>query len=130
MILAPDLISIKRVKKLLYIFELLLRLSINFNKSSIYPLGLPRLNLLAVKGELHCNIESFLFTYLGLPLKPITLSKIDWQPLLDRIDKRLAAWKGHSLSRRGRIILVNLVLTSTAILYVIFFICHSGLFSI
>ena len=91
MLLPPDLASINRVKILLYLFELLSRLSINFNKSSIYPLGPPRLDLLQVLDVLHCNIGSFPFTYLGLPLTPTTLSKTDWQPLLDRIDKRLAA---------------------------------------
>ena len=43
--LAPDLVSIKRIKILLYIFKLLSRLLINFNKSSIYPLGPPSLDL-------------------------------------------------------------------------------------
>lgn len=35
MLLPPDLVSIKRVKLLIYLFELLSGLSINFNKSSI-----------------------------------------------------------------------------------------------
>ena len=130
MILAPDLISIKRVKELLYIFELLSRLSINFNKSSIYPLGPPRLYLLAVSGELYCNIESFLFTYFGLSLKLITLSETDWQPLLDRINKRLAAWEGHPYHVEVELFLS--IQSSPIYRYTLchFFICLSGLFSI
>jgi len=42
-LLPPDLASIKRVKILLYIFELISGLSINFHKSSIYPLVPPSL---------------------------------------------------------------------------------------
>ena len=64
---------------------------------------------------------SFPFTYLGLPLKPTTLSKMEWQPILDRIDKRLASWKGHTLSRGGRLILVNSVLTNLPLYHVILF---------
>ena len=39
MLLPPDLNSIKRVKILIYIFEILARSSINFHKSLIYPFG-------------------------------------------------------------------------------------------
>jgi len=47
-LLPPDLVSISWVKIRLYHFELLSGLTINFNKSSIYPLGPPRLNLVLV----------------------------------------------------------------------------------
>ena len=121
MLVPPDLVSIKKVKILQYIFELLSGLSINFNKSSLYQLGPPCLDLAAVSGALHCKIGSFPFPHLGLSLKPTTFSKEDWQPLLDRIDKRLAAQKGHSLSRGGRLILVNSVLTSLSLYFMSFF---------
>ena len=117
---APDLPSIKRVKILLYIFELIFRLFINFHKSSIYPLRPPRLDLSTISGVLHCIIGNFPFSYLGLPFKPIILSKADWQPLLDRFDKRLAAWKGHSLFHGGRLILVNSVLSSFPLYFMSF----------
>jgi len=52
MFLPQDLVSIKRVKILLYIFELLSGLFINFNKSLIYPLGPLCLDLLSFSGEL------------------------------------------------------------------------------
>ena len=112
MLLSPDFVYTKRVKILIYIFELLSGLSINFHKSSIYPIGPPSLDLPLILILLHCNIGSFFFINLRLPLKSTTLSRVDWQPLLDRIEKRLVAWKVHSLSRGGRLILVNSVLTS------------------
>ena len=121
MLLPPDLVSIKRVKILIFIFELRLGLSINFHKLSLYQLGPPILELSQVSDLLHCKIEIFSFTHLGLPLKLITLSKTDWQLLLDRIDKRLVAWKGHSLSRGGRLILVNSVLTMLSLYFMPFF---------
>ena len=85
MLLLPDLISIKRVKILIYIFEILSWSSINFHKSSIYPLGPQCLDLSLVSSLLHCKIERFTLTHLRLPLKPTALSKVDWQPLLYRL---------------------------------------------
>ena len=84
-----DPVSIKHDKILIYLFELLSGLSINFYKSSLYQLGLPNMDLSHVVALCHCNTRSFPFTYLGLPLKPIALSKTDWQSLIDRIEKTL-----------------------------------------
>jgi len=103
MLRSPDLTYIKRVKIFLYIFELISRLSINFNKSLLYSLGPPSLDFSAASSVLHCKIESFPFTYFGLPLKSTALTKADWQPLLDRIDKILAAWRVHFFLSHGGI---------------------------
>jgi len=54
---------------------------------------------------LHCKVGNFPFAYLGLPHKPTSLSKADWQPLLDRINERLTTWKVHTLSRGGKLVL-------------------------
>ena len=124
MLLPPDLISIKRIKILFYIFELLSGLSINFQKSSLYQLRPPSLDQFQVYAMLHCKIGSFPFTYLGLPLNPTSLTPADWQPLIDRIDKRLTAWKGHSLSHGGKLILVNAVLTSIPLYFMSFLLPH------
>ena len=74
-----------------------------------------------VSRVLHCIIESFPFSYRELPLKPTILSKADWHLLLDRFDKRFAAWKGHSLSHGGRLILVNSVLSSLPLYFMSFY---------
>jgi len=86
-----DLVSIKRVKILIYLFEMLSGLSINFHKSSLYQLGPSSLDLSQILDMLYCRLGSFPLTYLDLPLKPITLSKTKWQPLIDRMRKRLAS---------------------------------------
>ena len=98
----PDLVSNKKVKILIYIFELLSGLSINFHKSSLYQLGLPSLDLSQVSELLHNKMGSFPFIYLGLPLNPTTLSRSNWQPLLDRIEKKKTCYleKAHTISWR------------------------------
>jgi len=121
-ILLPlNLVSIKRIKILIYIFEILSGLSTNFDKSSLYQLGPPTMVMSQVSTLLHYKTGSFPFTYLGLSLKSTILYKADWQPLLDRIDKRLTAWKGHMLSLEGRSILVNSVLTYLPLYFMSFF---------
>ena len=116
----PHIQSPSKRLRYFYISELLSRLSINFSKSSIYPLGPPCLDLLAVSGKLYCIIGSYPFTDLRLPLKLTALSKTDWQPLLDRIDKRLATQKGHSLSEEVDI-LVNSVFNSLPLYFMFSF---------
>jgi len=95
---------------LIYCFELLSGLPINFRKSSIYLLGPAQ--LLQIVDVVHCRMGSFPFTYLDVPLNPTALSTADWQPLFDKINQVLSSWKGHSLSRGGRLVIVNSILTS------------------
>ena len=57
-------------------------------------------------------IHTFPFAYLGLglPVKPTTLSRLDSQPLLHEVDRRLPSWKGHNLSRGRRPVLIKPIL--------------------
>ncbi|KAL0288057.1 UNVERIFIED_CONTAM: putative ribonuclease H protein [Sesamum radiatum] len=50
--------------------------------------------------------------YLGVPLVASRLSIADCQPLLHKIDCRLAGWEQHNLSLAGRTQLIRLVLSS------------------
>ena len=59
-----------------------------------------------------CPIKSFPCTYLGLPLNFRPLRKIDVQPLIDKVEKKLSVWKGRLLNKAGRLRLVNTVLSS------------------
>lgn len=60
-----------------------------------------------VRGSLPCR-------YLGLPLGFRKPKRIEVQPLIDKIASRLKNWKGRLLSRDGRLVLVNSVITSSA----------------
>ena len=75
MLLPPERGSIKRVKILIYIFELLSKIFINFHKSSLYALGPSSLDLSQISHVLYCWMGRFSFTYLRLPLKMTTFSK-------------------------------------------------------
>ena len=95
-------------------------LKINFHKSFLFNLsrceGVGR-RAIAI---LNCNLGSLPF-YLGLSFKDISIIKEDCQPLIERKEKKLATWKGNTLSRRGRLILINSVLSSMPLYFVSFY---------
>jgi hypothetical protein len=52
---------------------------------------------------------------LGLPLSPKKLTREQLQPIIDRIADQLPSWKADLLSKPGRKILVQFVLTGMMI---------------
>jgi hypothetical protein len=50
---------------------------------------------------------------LGLPLHFRNPRRIDYQAYIDKVASRLQTWKGKQLNRKGRLTLINSVLTST-----------------
>ena len=63
----------------------------------------------------------FPIKYLGIPLHYEKLSKEDIQPLIDKILKRIAGWRGKLLSYRGRLTLIQACLASIPIYLLSFF---------
>jgi hypothetical protein len=60
-----------------------------------------------------CQIGTFPFTYLGLPMGTTKPRVEDYTPLMDKIERRLTACSSL-LSYSGRLQMVNSVLTATA----------------
>jgi hypothetical protein len=59
--------------------------------------------------------NEFSIKYLGVPLHHSKLRKEDLQPVIDKIIKRIAGWKGRLLSYAGRLILLKFCLASIPI---------------
>ncbi len=104
--------SAEVIKVVLDAFSSASGLKINYAKSSIIPINLASSQASELASFLGCSSFGFPFTYLGLPLSPKALSKSDYLPLIEKLDKRLAGWKGLLLSRAGRLVLLNAVLSS------------------
>ena len=49
------------------------------------------------------------------------IRRIDVQPLIDKVGRRLTAWKGRLMNKAGRLRLVNVVLTSIPTYYLTVF---------
>jgi len=64
---------------------------------------------------LPCQLSDFPCKYLGVPLSPLKLTKEQVQPIIEKIADRLPSWKADLLTKAGRMILVQFVLTSMLI---------------
>lgn len=85
---------------------------INTNKSKFYSGSIPL-------SRLHCIAEitgfrygSIPFTYLGIPLFKGKPKSIHFRSIVDRIQIKLAAWKGKMLTIMGRVQLINVVISN------------------
>nr|CAD1831662.1 unnamed protein product [Ananas comosus var. bracteatus] len=100
------------IKCILEAFSVNSSLQINFGKSSLSPINLPADQAAALASCFNCSQQAFPLQYLGLPLTPKHLRRVDYLPLIEKIDNRLAGWKCSILSRGGCLILLNSVLSS------------------
>ena len=65
--------------------------------------------LVAVLG---CNQGSLPMKYLGLPLGAKFKDKAIWNPILEKMERKLAGWKKLYLSKGGRVTLINSTLSN------------------
>lgn len=96
-------------------------MKINYDKSELIPLNLAPHGTVELSNVFCCPIGSFPIKYLGIALHFDKLSREDLQPLLDKILKRIAGWRGKLLSYKGRIILIKSHLSSIPIYLLSFF---------
>ena len=116
-----DIEQAKNLKQLLCAFEQLFGLKINFHKSEILCFGDARDHEYQYSQLFGCNIGSYPFRYLGIPMHFRKLSNKDWKAVEDIIEKRLSGWKGKFLSVGGRLVLINYVLSSLPMFMLSFF---------
>lgn len=102
-------------KWLLACFENLSGMRINYNKSDIITMGISK-DGKSTLARLFCpNIGDFPIKYLGVPLHHTKLSRNDIQPVVDKLMKRIAGWKGKLLSIAGKLALLKSCLASIPI---------------
>jgi hypothetical protein len=89
-------------------------LQTNIQKSSIIPIRCSQSEVATVQDHLPCKLEEFPFKYLGLPLSLKRLNKAQLQPFIDRLANSLPGWKADLMTKAGRAVQVQFVLTVTA----------------
>ncbi|XP_019230519.1 PREDICTED: uncharacterized protein LOC109211443 [Nicotiana attenuata] len=85
-------------------------LQANLRKSEAYFGGVPvaeRQQILQMLGLANSELP---FKYLGVPVSTKKLSLMQWQPLIDKMIKRITSWAAKTLSYAGRVQLVQSVL--------------------
>jgi len=90
-------------------------LKTNVQKSSVLPIQCTEEDKLVLQEHLPCQISEFPCKYLGVPLSPLKLTKAQIQPIIEKIGDRLPGWKADLLTKAGRKVLVQSVLTSMLI---------------
>ena len=71
--------------------------------------------------ELQCQLVQLPITYLGVPLGANMKKFSSWQPIIEKIQHRLASWKASCLSRAGKLILIKAVLNNLPVYYLSMF---------
>lgn len=103
---------LRNLKCILSCFEKLSSMRINFHKSEVIPMNLSDGQIQEVSHILSCPVGAFPMKYLGVPLHFDKLRKEDIQPLIDKILKRIAGWRGRLLSLSGKLVLIKTCLAS------------------
>lgn len=104
--------NILALKFLLFCFEEMSGMKINYQKSEVYVLGVTKEIEEEIADMLNCKVGEMPFNYLGLPMGVEKLGKKVFTPLMQKIEKRLESWHSGHLSFGGREIRINSCLSS------------------
>ena len=73
-------------------------MKVNYNKSDLLTLGTSEEEDNTYAKLFCCNLGHFPIKYLGVPLHYTKLNREDIQPVVDKMIKRIAGWRGKLLS--------------------------------
>ena len=113
--LEDDLEKASNLKWLLVCFEQISGMKIHYDKSDLLVLGMENDRANEFARIFCCKRSDFPIRYLGVPLHFAKLRNEDLEPIIDKIVKRIAGWKGKLLSYAGRLILLKSCLASIPI---------------
>jgi hypothetical protein len=101
--------------RILHLFRTAAGLKNNIQKSSVVPIQCGDDEIASMHSLLPCRMENFPINYLGLPLSIYKLKRVQLQPLIDRLADLLLGWRADLMTRAGRAMHVQFVITVTVI---------------
>jgi hypothetical protein len=104
--------SIANTKFLLYYFENMSGLKINYHKSEVMVLGVPVEESARIARMLNCKEGALPMKYLGILVSNKKMYFADLMFVGVKVEKRLPVWQGLHLSSRGKSILMESSLSS------------------
>ncbi|XP_057432601.1 uncharacterized protein LOC130725381 [Lotus japonicus] len=109
------------IKCILRCLDMASSLKVNFLKSCCVGLCVPDEEIRMFASILNCKVTTLPFLYLGIPIGGKPRRTALWKPILEKMRRKLSAWKQKMLSVEGRVCLINNVLTAIPLFFVSFF---------
>jgi hypothetical protein len=106
---------VKNLKCILMLFERVSSMRINFHKSELIPMNLDGDSVHNIDHILNYPVGSLPVRYLGISLHFAKLKRKDLQPLLDKLIRKIAGWRGRLLAYSSRLTLVKTCLASVPV---------------
>lgn len=107
--------SITNTKLLLYCFEMMPGLQINYDKSEVFVIGTTQADQIEVAKIFNCKVGTFPMTYIGIPISSEPVRLTDLMFVRVKIRKRLSTWQCRYLSYGGKTVLMDSSLSSIPI---------------
>jgi len=104
-------------------FQAFTSFKVNVGKSEIVPLGEVG-NIGVLANILHCRVGNLPMKYLGMSLGTPYKTASIWNPILEKMEKKLSGWKRLYLSKGGRLTLLKSTLSSIPTYYLSLFTIH------
>ncbi|KAE8809246.1 hypothetical protein D1007_14148 [Hordeum vulgare] len=100
------------LKFIMLCFEASSGLKINFAKSEVIITRVDDVEALRVAHLLNCNLDSFPFKYLGLPIALDKLCAKEFAPIVTKVGNRVLLWRSIYITNVGKVALINSCLSS------------------
>ena len=103
------------------IFSVMFGFHINYNKSVLIPFRCAKDWVEEMKLVLRCTLDNLLIRYLGIPLGANPKKISTWEPIIEKVQARIAMWKAKFLSIVGRLVLIKFILNNLPLYYLSLF---------
>lgn len=113
--------SARNLKILLYIYEQMSGLKINFGKSEIVSINGDNEIKLLYATLFNCQVGQFPIKYLGVHVSSGRLHVVDWASMEEKSYKKIDVWQGSATSMGGRKILIAVSLRNSHVYHMSMF---------
>jgi hypothetical protein len=110
--LTPSIRDATNLRDLLLNFGKVTGLQTNLQKTTVSTISCDNIDMEEILAALPIARAHFPLKYLGLPLSPSRLRKLDFQPQIDKAAVKLFVWNEKNLIQAGHISLTKSVLSS------------------
>ncbi|GJT14415.1 putative RNA-directed DNA polymerase, eukaryota, reverse transcriptase zinc-binding domain protein [Tanacetum coccineum] len=102
-----SLSNAKNFSRILTCFHLTFGLKVNFNKRKLFGIAVSSLEVNSFASSIGCLASHLPRSYLGLPIGAKMSRCTNWNPLVERFQKRLSKWKANTFSFDGHLTLIR-----------------------